>query len=275
MIFGSWKYILKNLWFVLPFAIVPAAFLALSVDYHAIRELTAGIFAGNSEMSFFLLFRSLSVIRVDGWVGALIGVGTVFACAVFAAVMLSLVEKHMRIGKRTVSGAFSQLGNNLFSSLGITLLYGALYELWALVSAAVLYAIGGLVKASVGAWLLSVLAFLGLSAVLLFCITVFYLWLPCLQLTGFRPYEALRYSYQLVVNVRGRLLLTLIAEFLCVTLVCALAGAFLPYYWMFLIVMFIAFALLFLSFCIRMEIVYFKTDKLDREDLIRSYRGLL
>ena len=35
-VFGSWKYIFKNLWFVLPFSVVPAVFMALSLDYDRI-----------------------------------------------------------------------------------------------------------------------------------------------------------------------------------------------------------------------------------------------
>ena len=221
--FGNWKYIFKNIWFVLPFAILPGAFLALSLDYTAIRETVKAFFTGDPSIGFIQLFRAWSLIRVDSWVGALIGAGAYISVSVCTALMLSLVEKHMRIGKRTLSGAFSQLGNNLFTALGVTLLYLFLYEAWAVVTAAIQYAVGGIVDNATGVYLISVAAYLVLGGVLFYCSTIFYLWLPCLQHTGFHGYEALRYSYQLMINVRGRLFFSLAGGFIGA---CALFGVF-------------------------------------------------
>ena len=271
--FGNWKYIFKNIWFVLPFAILPGAFLALSLDYTAIRETVKAFFTGDPSIGFIQLFRAWSLIRVDSWVGALIGAGAYISVSVCTALMLSLVEKHMRIGKRTLSGAFSQLGNNLFTALGVTLLYLFLYEAWAVVTAAIQYAVGGIVDNATGVYLISVAAYLVLGGVLFYCSTIFYLWLPCLQHTGFHGYEALRYSYQLMINVRGRLFFSLAGVFIGA---CALFGAFAVYLPrpLFYAAAFLVCVWLYLSFCIRMETFYFATDKLDREDLIRSYREL-
>lgn len=273
ILFSNWKYILKNLWFVLPFAILPAVFLALSLDYTAIKETTKAFFTGDPTFGFIRLFRMWSLIRVDSWVGALIGVGSVLCVSVCTALMLSLVEKHMRIGKRTLSGAFSQLGNNFFTALAVTVLYLFLYEVWAVVTAAILYAAGGIVDNLIGIYLISIAAYIVLGGVLFYCVTIFYLWLPCLQHTGFHGYEALRYSYQLMINVRGKLFISLAGGFIVACAVFAASAVLLPRL-LFYAVAFVAFVFLYLSFCIRMETFYFATDKLDREDLIRSYREL-
>lgn len=273
IMFGNWKYILKNLWFVLPFAVLPAVFLALSLDYTAIKETTTAFFTGNPSVGFLHLLRAWSLIRVDSWIGALIGVGVFVCVSVCTALMLSLVEKHMRIGKRTLSGAFSQLGNNLFTAVAVTLLYLVLYEVWAVITAAILYAVGGIVDNITGIYLLSVAAYLVLGAALVYCATIFYLWLPCLQHTGFNGYEALCYSYQLMINVRGRLFLSLTGGLVFAISVFAVCAVYLPRP-LFYAAAFVVFICLYLSFCIRMETFYFATDKLDREDLIRSYREL-
>lgn len=273
IVFGNWKYIFKNLWLVLPFALLPALFLSLSVDYTKIAAYVKNLFTGNPRAEFLDLFRTWSLLRFDSVLGAVYSVLS-FVCVVFfMAFMLSLVEKHMRIGKRTLSGAFSQLGNVFLTSAFITLLYLIIYEVWGIVIAAILYAVGAFAGTAAGIYLLSALVFAVLVFALAYVVSVFYLWFPCLQITGFRPYEAFRYSYQLMTGVRWRLVLSFLLSLAVVFAVVAASAYFLPEV-LFRAVLFVMFVFLFLSFCIRMETVYFETDKIGREDLIRSYREL-
>ena len=53
----------------------------------------------------------------------------------------------------------------------------------------------------------------------------------------------------------------------------ALCAAVLPEYF-FYIAAFLFLIILFSSFCVRMETIYFAVDRLDREDIIRSWRDL-
>ncbi len=273
IVLGNWKYIFKNILFILPFALLPGVFFALSLDWEAIGLAVKGYFSGETSLSFYVLFRSWSLIRVDTWLGAIYGVFLVLSVAVCMALMLSLVEKHMRIGKRTFSGAFTQLGNNLRTTLMITVVYFALYELWALVTSAILYSIGGIIEHTAGAYVIGIVAMVVLTFLLVYCASIFYLWFPCLQNTGFSLYDGFRYSYHLMLNVRVPLLAAFALVF---TLSVVFIGAFaviLPAF-VFYVLSFLLFVFLFLDFFIRMETVYFKADRLDREDLIRSYRGL-
>ena len=73
IVFGNWKYIIKNFFFVLPFSLIPALFFGLSLDYAAIREFTIGMFTGTIDLSFATIFRTWSLIRVDSWLGAVSG----------------------------------------------------------------------------------------------------------------------------------------------------------------------------------------------------------
>lgn len=269
-LFDGWTYIFKNLWFVLPFAIMPAVFLALSMDFSAISKFVHGFFTGALDLEFTEFFRAWSFIRIDSVLGAIYSVFA-FACiAIFTALMLTFVEKHMRIGKRSLSGGYQGFVNILPSALLITFVYTCLYELWALILSALLFIVSR-IQSLVFVYILFIAVFLLLTYGLLFCVAVFYLWLPCRQMTGFGPYHAFVYSYRLMTTVRWRLILSyLISVTVAFLLIGALALLPEP---VFRIVAVLIFILLYLSFCVRMESTYFEADKLDREDLIHSYRG--
>lgn len=271
LIFEHWKYIFKNLWFVLPFAVVPALFLALSFDYQAIDRFLNGFFTGRPDFDFFDVFCSWSLLRFDSVLGAAYSVCMLVSVVFFLDALLAFSEKHMRIGKRTLSGVFAQMWENLLSTALIVLLYVALYELWALVLSAMLYTVSAL-GATAAAAVLFILIVALFLAVLLYVATIFYLWLPCIQITGMRAYNAFLYSYRLMTNVRGRLMLSM-AISIVPTIILAGIGALMPPV-VTGILMFFVVCLLFLSFAIRMEVLYFHTDKIEREDILRSYREL-
>lgn len=269
-IFGHWKYIFKNLWFVLPFAVMPAIFLALSVNYQAIVNFSRAFFGGK-ELTYFSVFYAWSLIRFDSLLGALYSVCALFCAVVFLSALYSFAEKHMRIGKRTLSGVFSQFRNQMLTVAAIIILYLCLYELWALVLSAMLYTVSALGARGITYFLFFFIVILFFAA-LLFLATVFYLWLPCMQITGMHAYNAFLYSYRLMGGVRGRLMLSLLTS---------LVPAFLVYWGCSFLptpasvaIVFVVGIFLILSFTVRMEIYYFELDKIDREDLIRSYREL-
>ncbi len=269
-VFGHWKYIAKNLWFVLPFAVLPAIFLALSLDYTAIGALVRGFFTGEPRMAFLDYFRAFGLLRFDDVLGGVFDV-LAFLTAVFCGSFLyAFAEKHLRIGKRTMSGVISSAWSIFPSVLAVALLYLALYEIWAVVLAAVCFAAAA-PAATPLVYVLIVVAFLATSFALLYLSTIFYLWLPCRQMTGFGPYDAFVYSYRLMMGVRWRLLFSFAVSFLVA--IAAVGGMALAHPVAFRIVCVVLFAILFLSFTLRMEVVYFAQDKLDREDELLSFRG--
>lgn len=271
VVFGSWKYIFKNLWFVLPFAIVPAVFLALTLDYSCINAIVKGFFTGEPQRGFLELFRSLSIIRVDSLLGMIYSICAYICTVFFMPLMLALAEKHMRLGKRTLNGAFAQLGNNILFAAWIAILYLAVYEIWAIILSAILFAIG-VVRVTAVVYLLSLIVFCSLSFVLFFLAAIFYLWYPCKQMTGFRPYDSFLYSYRLMLNVRGKLIVSFLISYAAAIVLLAVSSLLSVY--LFYLIAFLLFILLFLNFYIRMETVYFETDKLDREDILHTFRGL-
>ncbi len=271
IVFGNWKYLFKNFWYVLACGLVPAVFIALSFDYTAMAEFVHGYFGGTPRTGFLEMLRAFAPVRIDSALG---GVYTAFAyilSSVFAAFLLSLVEKHMRIGKRTLSGVGAEMKNLLLPAFLIIFLFYVLGEAAAIILAAIMFAIFS-ISSTVLVYILTALAFFVVLFVFLYVFEAFYLWLPCMQITGFRPYHAFLYSYRLSIGVRWKLIA---AHALSVLVAIVLLGgtAFLPE------IVFRAAALvlslfLYTGIFVRMETVYFETDKLDREDVIKSYKDL-
>ena len=273
IIFGQWKYILKNLWSVLPFALLPAAMLALSLDYDAISTVTHAFFAGGlKDMGYVVLLRTFSLVRIDSVWMALLSVGTAAVSCVCFTLLLILVEKHMRIGKRTLSGLWHQFTWLVLPVLWILFIYTFLYEAWAAVLSALLFVVCAL-PSTAFLYILFLAVICIFSFLLIYLVVLLYLFLPCKQVTGFRTYDAFFYSYRLMTGVRGKLLISLLISF-GGTLIVLAATSLLPKA-VFAIIGFILFVFLFMSFGVRMETVYFATDKLDREDRLKSYRELL
>ncbi|MGN1062580.1 MAG: hypothetical protein ACI4RO_05555, partial [Candidatus Scatosoma sp.] len=109
------------------------------------------------------------------------------------------------------------------------------------------------------------------ETVLLYVISAFYLWLPCLQSTGFRSFEALRYSYQLVAGVKGKIVR---AHFLSMTLAEIALGAacfFVSPAWAVFAIATVIFTFLILLFVTRMQVAYFDCAQIERADLKTYY----
>lgn len=272
VIFGNWKYIFKNLWYVLPFAIVPAVLLAFSLDYEAIHEVTYAFYTnGLHDMEFQHLFRAFSLVRIDHVWSALLSAITLLVSVVCFTLMLIFVEKHMRIGKRTLSGLKRQFTWLILPVFCMGIFYLAIYEVFAVVVSSLLFVVCRL-PSTPFLYILFLAVLAVFAFILLYLVALLYLFLPCKQVTGFRTYDAFFYSYRLMTGVRGKLLVSLFIS-LFGSFAVLTSASLLPMS-AFIVIAFVLCAFLFISFGVRMETVYFKTDKLDREDLLKSYREL-
>ncbi len=271
IVYDHWVYIFKHLWFILPFAVIPALFLSLSMDYSAIEAFWRGLFSGEPVTDWFDIFCAWSLFGFGSVLDIVYAVCGIVCVLVFMSTILAFVEKHMRIGKRSLSGIFSQFRGVLPPVAGMMLFIFVLYEGWALVLSAMLYSIVSVSSAGavIALSLLVILLFLG---ALLYLVSLVYLCLPCMQMTGLGPMQSLLYSYRLMVGVRGKLLLSLLMSFAPAALV-VWGASFLPEAAS-VVIGLVLFTFLFMSYCVRMETFYFETDKLDREDLLLSYREL-
>ncbi|MBQ8229863.1 MAG: hypothetical protein IJZ32_04125 [Clostridia bacterium] len=268
----SGKYIFKNFPYVFAFALLPAVFLSISTDKGALTAVLGAFFQGRlSSWTFTELFRAISVLNFGSWQSIVFGLIGILVAVPCVALMTALLEKHFRIGKRTFNGLWSKLNDNFISTCGFAVLLVLIYEIWALIAAAILFFISRL-GIELLAYILTVAFLLGLHFVLLYIVGTVYLWLPCMQITGFRALEALHYSYQLILPVRWRILggqafFLLLAE----ALICVCAW-YIQTSLVFMLITTALYAFLIMLFCVRMEVAYFDRDHIQRADLTYYYQ---
>ncbi|MBQ8295766.1 MAG: hypothetical protein IJX87_04975 [Clostridia bacterium] len=269
----SSKYIWKNFFFVLPFAIIPAFFLSVSTDEKALIDVLTNCFTGKiQETTYSQIFRAISVLNFGSWQSVVFGIVGIVLIVVCVALLMAFLEKHMRIGKRTYTGLLGKLNDNFLSTCSYALIMIVGYELWCLFTAAFLFLVSRISVDAV-AYVLTVGFLLLMHALLIYAIGHVYLWLPCMQITGFRALEALHYSYQLMDPVKwpillGQLFFLLFTE----TLIC-LSALFAPAPVIFTVLTTVLYTALILIYCVRMQITYFDRDNIQRADLPGYYYG--
>ena len=267
----SGKYLLKNFIYIFPFAIFSALFFSFSTDERAIINVLNAFFSGElSAWTFADLFCAISVLNFGSWrsiVFGIVGIIVTFPCV---AMMMALLEKHLRIGKRTFNGIGEKINDNLLSTCGYVVMLLIIYELWSLLAAAILYFVS-MISIPAVAYVAIAVFYLLLHLLLLWAISTIYLWLPCMQITGFRAFEALQYSYQLFMPEKWRTIFgQLIVLFVAETLIC-LCVIFVPNPIVFVLLTTLLYALIIMIYCVRMQIAYFDLDNIERADLNRYY----
>ncbi len=268
----SGKYVFKNFIYLIPFAILPAIFWAISTDEQAIDGVIRAIFEGDiHSWSFAALFRAISIFNFATWKSVVFGVVGVLVTIPCVALLMALLEKHMRIGKRTFNGLWGKLNDNLISTTGCVLLLLGIYEIWSLLIAAVLFFVSRITIAAV-AYVFAGVLYIALHVILMVIISTIYLWLPCMQITGFRAYEALVYSYHLTGQFQLRLVVTQLVILLLTEVVISVFAIFVPFYFVFNVFLALIYAAIILIFCVRMQIAYFDRDHIERADLMEYYQ---
>lgn len=269
----SSKYVLKNFIYIFPFAVIPALFLSFSTDEEAMISVLGNFFSGNiSAWDFSSLFRAVSVLNFASWQAIAFGLVGIVAIVLCVSLMMALMEKHMRIGKRTFNGIFSKLNDNFLSTSGYAVLLLVIYELWSLITAALLSFVA-MLPSSVIAYLFAVIVFLATHFALLYSINIIYLWLPCMQITGFKAAEALYYSNQLAAPVRWKIILGQAASLMMMDALIYLCVLFAPNPFVFTLLTTLLYAFVIMIYCVRMQIAYFDLDNIERADVSKYYQS--
>ena len=269
----SSKYIMKNFWYIIPFAIIPAFFLSLSTDQESVFcAIDTMVALKPTEHHFSHIFSAISVLNFSSLEAVIFGIIAVVCLIVCGAMMLALLDKHMRIGKRTYNGIFSKLNDNLLSTCGYALLLLFIYEVWALLTSALLFFFTRIPNAAI-AYSLSAIVYFSMHVVLIYLIGLIYLWLPCMQITGFRAGEALHYSYQLIAPVKWKILFGQISLLLLVEGLMCVCAYFtsLDSIW-FTVLTTALYTWLILIYVVRMMVAYFDRDRIERADLKKYYQ---
>lgn len=268
----STKYVFRNLIYLFPLAILPALFFSMSTDEEAIIESVTAFLKGNlGDWKFLTLFRAISILSFSKWLGIIFGIAGLVVIVPCVSLMMALIEKHFRIGKRTFNGMWGKLNDNLLSTCGFAVLVFAIYEVWALITSALLFLMSCL-SPTVLAYISASIVFVAMHVLLMCLIGSIYLWLPCMQITGFRAFEALQYSRQIATTrVKLRILFSQLFFYFAAEAALCLC-AFLTNLLVFYIFTTLVFVFLIMLFCVRMQVVYFDRAQLDRADLIKYYQ---
>ena len=260
------KYICKNFLYILPFAFIPAVFFSLTISEGAVESVLGNFFGGTPKDSFWNIFQTVSIFNFSSWESVLFGFVGVVAIVVCVAMLTAFLEKHLRIGKRTLNGLLSKVNDNLISTCGYALLCLVVYEVWAVLLAALCFFVASVPNTVITYILLSVV-YVGMHFVLLYALSVFYLWLPCMQITGFRAFEALRYSYQLVAPIQMKIALGQSVFLLFSGVFVGASVVLIDGVWLAFFVATVFYTLMILSYFVRMLIVYFDRAQIERADL--------
>ena len=264
------KYIAKNFLYVILFAVVPAVFFAISINEEATRSVLTNLLSGNPRDEFWNIFHTVSVFNFSSEKEVFSGITGLIVLIVCTAMLTAFLEKHMRIGKRTLNGLLSKVNDNLISTAGLVLLFVLIYEVWAIVLSALWYFVTSIPNVVI-AYILLAFVYVFMTFVLLYAMSVFYLWMPCVQITGFTAFDALTYSYHLLAPIQLKLVLgqcgfLLMCEGLIAVVVMLLQGELAG-----LVVATVLYTAIILIYCIRMLVVYFDRAQLDRADLKKYY----
>lgn len=269
-ILGSFRYLFKNFIFIFGFVLIPSVFFALTIDLNNTAEVVRRFLDGESIISFTRILTLLSPINAHGWPYALLFVASVLVCLPF---LLGFIEKHMRIGTRSFKGVLGRFNYNFLTTLLVSVIFLAVFELWAVLAAGLIYAAVALFTGGVRLFVCLVILF-GMVALMSYFATVLLLWLPCMQVNGYGAMEALAYSNRLVNNKRGGFFLSVFLPALVgtvlVLIVAALSDLINVYVPVFFAVMVIV-LILFLYYCTLMFVAYFDLTGEERADLRKKF----
>ena len=264
---GTFRYIFKNFIFLFAFVLIPSYFLTASGDPADIRAIIDSFVAGGERAEFREVFAFFSPLNDRGWAFALICFAAVIVCF---PMLFGFIEKHMRLGLRTWKGIAGRFNFNFLTTLAVFFVCIALYEVWALLAAGLVYAETLLLQGIAGS-IAALVTAVGMVALLCYLISTFLLWLPCLQITGYSYMDALVYSNSLAARKKGKIFLSSFlpcaagyaARGLIVAFVQNGAAAF--------VITELVYLFLILYICVLMFVVYFDAAGEERMDLNKKF----
>ena len=264
------KYLFRNFIFIFVFALVPSYFFAMTLDRQNLVSIADTIFALKADFTFGQIFSYLSPINAGRWAYSLVCFIVLVVCL---PMLLGFIEKHMRIGSRSFKGVAGRFNHNFLTTLAVLVILLAVYELWAVITAGLIYA-ETLFLGGIACYVVMLAIYLAMVALISYIASIFLLWLPCLQITGYNFVDALSFCNQLYVQKRGRLFLSVFIPMLCgVVLQFAVSGLNLADNLHFLgfICSELIYLFLILYYSILMFVAYFDTAGEERMDVKKKF----
>lgn len=188
------KYI-KNNPLLIPCYLIAAMAVAALADPFAFRAVADSCADGAISGSYTLWLKFFLFVNPTNWMTILTGVAAYVVLILDLAFIHSLIDKHIRFGSKSFRSIASGFNINVVNSLILAVfvilaelvfafLTAAIVKTFASISVPYVYVVGFVICAA-------------LAALALYASSLFMLWLPCVEVTGFKKFEALTYSYLL------------------------------------------------------------------------------
>jgi hypothetical protein len=255
---------MKSNLLLIPCFLVAAVAISLLTDNHSFTVIVSSATDGTISDSFLSWLRFFIVFNYSNWIMVLCGIAAYIVLISDLAFIHSLIDKHVRFGSKSFRSIASGFNINVVNSL-----IAALFAIPAMLVTAVIMA--AIMKTCVlipfdYSYLLGVILCAALLIFMLFLFSLFLLWLPCVEVTGFKKYEALNYSYALTRSRIGGIFLSAAIPAIFAVVITVgimfIENAFATYIAIPLIM-----AALFIYECVLSYIVYVDAEGIEREDL--------
>jgi hypothetical protein len=192
------------------------------------------------------------------------GIAAYLVLVLDLALIHSLIDNHVRFGSKS----FRSIAN----SFNINVVNGFIFAIFALVAMFISTVImAAIMKTSCllqvdYSYIIGIIVCAAVLIFMLFISSLFMLWLPCVEITGFKKFEALNYSYSLA-RTRIRSIFLSVAPPAFVTVVVSIAIALAEITLLTYIALPIIMALLYMYSAVLSYIVYVDAEGIEREDL--------
>ncbi|MGN0818496.1 MAG: hypothetical protein ACI4L9_05960 [Candidatus Coproplasma sp.] len=202
----TFKYLKSNLLLLPALAVAMIAFAPI-FDFGAFERIAASYSDGHIADSYTVWLRFFLPVNTENWLTVLLSLLGYVVLVIDLSFIQSLTDKHVRFGTKSFRSIMSSFTVNFSYGLLIALLFAVLSSINAFLLAAIMKTF------SMPAIPYLFICGVALCAVVLFAelfaFSHFALWLPCIEITGFKTLEALSYSYSLARPVRWKIAFTI------------------------------------------------------------------
>ena len=253
------SYIYKNFWYLFLFTLIPTVGLTFTADRSLSFNFLNDIIYYKSY-SFFQVYSDFSlIVGKFSLLRVLVLVLTVF----IVAILLSVIERHMRIGKLNLRNNFSSINENIISVLLIGAILVIIVEIWAVLLSMLLIFLNMLFSGYVLYYICSFFILTG-YAVLFAALPYLAIWICCRIITGYSFYDAFMYSVNLLSGRLKRVYTAFVLPILIFIFIIILTDYFANQ--LTVAVIYIQNQFYCMYYLVLAFTVYFDLDKLERKD---------
>ncbi len=267
---NTMKYVFRNFPMLLLFAIIPAIVLATTGN---IWKFVA-FFANSSaiSMSFGEIYSYFSFMFGESILLGLLGI---FVVAFFASLAYSAVERHMKIGKISISRPFARVDETILAVLPVFVFYIVMLELCALLNT-VLIVCAGLVSTSVASVVAIVSSLVIYSASIVITVQIIF-WIPSMIVLGYPLKSALIFSMNSISGKTSYAFKHFSISLVLASLASGFAYVFLSGYLagFTVLIIIIVYLLLFMFIISYSMVAFFDVAEENRNDLKKSKKNYL